>query len=903
MNSNGAGNAQESKLVWLFAINCSVFLSYFFCLSLFPSALFYLPSPVSAFSILTAFTVYKSNIKVGSLTAVLSLAVFFLYLTEIRVFHTFPADAWNRFGSLSLTLPLIILIMGHLRSKTERLTTAHASSKSLNEIASAMPHMLWVASVGGDVTYFNESWFSYTGLSESESLGSAWLQAVHPHDVDQCAETWSESLAAGSMYEIEYRLKGADNNYRWNLGRAVPVRDQSSLITKWIGTCTDINERKIKDQLVENYQKRTESILENVSALIWAFDLGGKITFSTGGFSNPLLDFVKLPGSEIVAKLMRGAVELDRCYEQTKKGLSSEITVQYAEGWIDIIVSPTLDKNMKVMGGVAVATDVTDRHDSEKSKKQLREMEQNSILLILRERELEASTARLQTLINSSPVAILTLNSAGHVDLWNPACETVFGWTANEAIGMPLPFIQDSERAESYAIINRIMTGKESVHFASNRLKKDGKEIKTSTSAMPIFDSEGKVSGLIAVIIDDTEAYLARKEILESNAALKLATRTKSDFLATISHEIRTPINGVIGMTGLLLDTELSSEQRKFTETIETSASILLGLVNDVLDFSKVEANQLKLENIEFDLENLLSDIERIISVSAAKKNLPLTKDIEKELLLNSFFGDPTRIGQVLANLISNAVKFTQQGNVSISAIIESQDLSSAVVRFEISDTGIGLSNDEIKRIFTPFSQADASTTRKFGGTGLGLSICKHLIELMGGKIGVRSEVAVGSVFWFTVPLLKRPKLKSVENLVSQLTSDFTGARILLAEDNSVNQLIAIKILTKHGFRVDPVGNGLEALKALQLAPYDLVLMDCQMPELDGYDATSSIRNAAGSSFQNIPVIALTANAMDGDRKRCENAGMSDYVTKPFKAQDLLSAIERNLRAHRSKTA
>ena len=903
MEIDRSPRSAKFQLFPLFIVNTCVFSSYFCFLFLQPNALFYLPSPVSTFSILTAYTVYKSNFKFGALTTILSLSVFFLYLTKIGVFSTYPADAWNRFGSLALTLPLIILIMSYLRSKTAKLATAQASAQSLNEISSAMPHMLWTADPDGKVMYFNSNWFTYTSLSESESFGSTWTQAVHPDDVSQCVNRWSESLSRGSKFEIEYRIRDGKGVYRWHLGRAVPVHDRNQSIIRWIGTCTDIDEQKSRDKQIYDYQKRTEGILQNVSAVIWDFDADGTITFSTGGFSNPLLEFFDEPGSEIVKQLMRRSSEIEESFELARKGVPSKITFQQAQGWIGLTVSPTLSQDRKILGGVAVATDVTDRFDSENYRRQLKKLEENSMLLILRERELVASNARLQTLINSSPVAMLTLNSEGKVDLWNPACERAFGWTAEEAFGKPLPFIPETSQHESVLIIDRIMNGKESVHFSSDRFKKDGSEIKTSTSAMPLFDSNGTVTGLIAVIIDDTQAHLTRKKILESNEALRLAMRTKSDFLATISHEIRTPINGVIGMTGLLLDTELTTEQRQFTETIETSASILLGLVNDILDFSKVEANQLRLENIEFDLDSLLSDIDRIASVEAFKKNLPLTKDLASELRLNSYVGDPTRISQVLANLVSNAVKFTHAGNVSISALVEKQSSVSTLVRFEISDTGIGLSDDEIKKIFTPFSQADASTTRKFGGTGLGLSICKSLVELMGGSIGVSSKVSVGSVFWFSIPLVKKSKLKAVENADLTPTTDFKGARILLAEDNSVNQLIAIKILTKHGFRVDPVGNGLEAIKALQLAPYDLVLMDCQMPELDGYDATSSIRNAVGCSFQNIPVIALTANAMDGDRKRCEKAGMSDYVTKPFKAQDLLLAIERNLRELSSKIA
>jgi TMAO reductase system sensor TorS len=390
---------------------------------------------------------------------------------------------------------------------------------------------------------------------------------------------------------------------------------------------------------------------------------------------------------------------------------------------------------------------------------------------------------------------------------------------------------------------------------------------------------------------------VARIEAERARRAADAANRAKSEFLANMSHEIRTPMNGIIGMNSLLLGTELTSRQRQWSEVVRDSAEALLAILNDVLDISKLEAGRVELETVEFDLDDLIQRAIALMSSPAHQKGLELSTAVDPAVR-RFYSGDPNRLRQVLFNLVNNAIKFTDRGQITLKVGRDASDDTGNLLRFEVSDTGIGIPRDVQAKLFQKFTQADQSITRRFGGTGLGLSISKQLVEMMGGSIDVKSEPGKGSTFWFTVRLAGgrvRPLRVAAEASVPPVAPSARprlAKRILVAEDNRVNQQIPVLLLQREGHTVDAASDGAEVLELLREHDYDLILMDVQMPVMDGIEATKKIRGMAGAKSK-VPIIALTAQATDEAAATYQAAGMNDHIGKPFRAAQLLMTVER----------
>jgi signal transduction histidine kinase/ActR/RegA family two-component response regulator len=430
----------------------------------------------------------------------------------------------------------------------------------------------------------------------------------------------------------------------------------------------------------------------------------------------------------------------------------------------------------------------------------------------------------------------------------------------------------------------------------------------------PRYDSRGEFIGYIGFCVDITQEKNTAAEleghrhhlealVEERTASLSVAkeaaeaaSRSKSTFLANMSHELRTPMNAIMGMTGLALRHATDPKLRDQLAKVEQASRHLLGVINDILDISKIEAEHLTLEHVSFGLGEVLDNLVNLSGQTTREKGLKLRLNLAPEIIHLSMFGDPLRLGQILLNFIGNAIKFTEQGSITLHVHVAATGPNDVLLKFEIEDTGIGIAAEDQQRLFTAFEQADGSTTRRYGGTGLGLAINKRLAQMMGGEVGVVSRVGIGSTFWFTVRLDKAPNAIAAavappKGAEASLMPEFAGAHVLLAEDEPINQEVSKGLLEDVGFVVDLARDGVEALEMARRTPYRLILMDMQMPNMNGVDATRAIRKDTRNAAT--PILAMTANAFEEDRKVCLEAGMNDHIPKPINPDELFDTLAK----------
>ncbi|TGC09168.1 hybrid sensor histidine kinase/response regulator [Methanolobus halotolerans] len=485
--------------------------------------------------------------------------------------------------------------------------------------------------------------------------------------------------------------------------------------------------------------------------------------------------------------------------------------------------------------------------------------------------------------IQKPDLTIVRYNQAGY-ELLNMSSENAIGKKCYELIGRE----KECENCQT----NKALKSK-TIEITERYLPELDKYIKATSN--PILGDDGEVLFIVEQLQDITECKRVEEELTQAKKNAEGANRAKSEFIANMSHELRTPMNAIIGFNELLLETKLTEEQCHYVEIVQRSGKTLLHIIEDILDFSKIEAGKLELEVLDFDLLNLLEDFIDIMTLRAQNKGLELFYNVDPEVP-SLLCGDPGRLLQVLTNLTGNAIKFTSMGEVAIHVSVESREYNTVLLHFSVRDTGIGVPEDKTELIFQKFTQADASDTRRFGGTGLGLAISKQLVEMMGGDIGMSSQVEKGSVFWFTLQFEKQVKPEHEEkveqkNLLRKRSYDLN---ILLAEDDTSNRELVQVMLKKLGFNADTVVNGEEAIKLLETKQYDLVFMDVQMPEMDGLEATKIIRSPESRVIsKDIPIVALTAHAMEGDKERFIEIGMDDYISKPVSLKELGEMLEK----------
>lgn len=515
---------------------------------------------------------------------------------------------------------------------------------------------------------------------------------------------------------------------------------------------------------------------------------------------------------------------------------------------------------------------------------------------------------RNELILHSAGEGIFGIDISGKITFINPAAGNMLDRTTSELVGTHYQTVLFNEKSDDsvnkfeFSPIQFALTDGETSHVNSeNFYRRDGSDFLVEYICVPLKEKD-EIIGAVITFQDITERRDIESAIVEARNAAIESARTKTAFLANMSHEIRTPLNGVIGMTSLLLDTSLSPEQLHYTNIIKQSADLLLDIVNEILDFSKIEAGKLELEKIFFDLSELLSGMVEFFKLEAKRKGLNLKLEISDDVP-TIICGDSSRLRQIFNNLISNAIKFTNSGEILVKVSKESENEEDVLLKFIVSDTGIGISKDKQDFLFQPFTQADASTTRRFGGTGLGLAISKQLAAMMNGEIGVKSEINKGSKFWFTAEFGKERKVQAVVaenngNTAQHIETEskiLSGrAKILVAEDNEVNKQVAIGMLRSLGFQADSAANGVEAVNALKTKDYELILMDCHMPEMDGFEATREIRSLENGK-SSTKIVAMTANALVGEEECCLEYGMDDYLSKPILKDDLSKILAKHL--------
>jgi PAS domain S-box-containing protein len=641
----------------------------------------------------------------------------------------------------------------------------------------------------------------------------------------------------------------------------------------------------------------------NEHAIVSSTDVRGNITY----VNNKFCEISGYSPEELLGKnhrLLKSNFHHKKIYDEMWQTICrgnvwhGEIKNKKKDGdfyWVNGTIVPFLNEKGKPYQYISIRTDITRQKELEK--------------------QLLDGQHFLKQVTDTMAQGLYALDEKGLCTFWNKEAEHILGWTEEELLHKDLheiihfqdengqPISKDNCLSHQ-AIENKEVYSSDTEYFTH----KCGHILPISIIAVPLLEKDIAI-GTVAVFNDITKRKADEKIVNQAIINAKQANQAKSDFLANMSHEIRTPMNGIIGMTELTLETDLTGEQKEFLEIVKDSSYALLAIVNDILDFSKIESGKLVLDHIEFNINELLKKTLAILTPKAEQKGVMLS--MENQMALQSCFqlmGDPGRLRQIILNLVGNAIKFTLHGHIKVSVTLKEKNAQKCCLLFSIEDTGIGIPKDKQHSIFDAFSQADTSVTRRFGGTGLGLSISKQFIELMEGVIWLKSEPNVGTTFfftcWFDYKMTDTEQLQpQTNNLLEQKTfpmsTDMSVAMcegklklsILLAEDNLINQKLAKKLLEKQGYKVQIANNGLEAVTLFRQQSFDLILMDFQMPEMNGLEATEKIRALEQQTGGHIPIIAMTANAMKEDKDRAMRAGMDAYVPKPINVQELLMQI------------
>ena len=791
-------------------------------------------------------------------------------------------------GDVSFALELFI--------KDERRKTAelaiYESEKRYHTLTEVSPVGIFRTDATGYTTYVNSRWCEISGFTFQKALGNGWLDAVHPDDKIVLFEDWEKATTNEEISVSEYRFIKPDGTITWVMGQAIMERNSENQIVGYIGTITDITFRKLAEEEFKNMNKKMEAIIEAIPDLMFEVAADGTF-YNYYSKRNDLL--LALP-EDFIGKNIHDVFPLDAANasmlaikEAEELGISTgvqyKLQLPLGEFWFELSIAPMVGLDHEVTHFICLARDITKVKNSDQA--------------------LLDSEKRYKRLLNNLEAGIVVHGATGIVLKCNSKATQLLGIYADNLVGKDLheddlQFInEDGSRmvVQDYPV-SKILKSKKPINkFTMGRWNPNtGKVVWVLVSGYPSLDDSNEIIEVVISFIDISERKVMEIEIRAAKELAEAANKAKTDFLANMSHEIRTPLNGIIGFTDLLIKSKLNTLQLEYMSTVNQSANSLLHIVNDVLDFSKIESGKLELNSEKIDLFELTHQVVDLFKYIAIKKNIDLRLHLNDETP-QFIEADGLRLKQILVNLLSNAVKFTQKGEVVLYLeTVKSVDMNYYDITFSVKDTGIGVKVGNSTKIFSSFVQEDNSTSRKFGGTGLGLAISNQLLELMHSKLELESVYGQGSNFFFTIKL---KKIKESKDLIMDTNSDviimndltqlhkLVGKKVLIVEDNNINMFLARTLVKRllPNCTVQEAIDGEDAVVNFKNDTPDLILMDIQMPNKNGYEAATEIRALETNS--RTPIVAVTAGILAGEKEKCFESGMDDYMPKPIIIADL----------------
>jgi len=771
------------------------------------------------------------------------------------------------------------------------------AKERFHSLYNSTPAMLYSINAGGDIITVSDYWLEVMGYTREEVIGQKLSRFVTPESLQYSREVvWPVFIKNGNCFNEEFQFIKKNGTIITCLLSAIAERDNDGQFVGSLEVLVDITELRMKEVEIATTKRLLQDFLDNIPYPAMILDLQERITLLNDVCAHlngkTKQELIGLHHNEYMKDTeLRKSIEEGNAFVLENKqplNLQEKMTVHSGETiFITTYKFPLYNSAEELSYIGVIINDITDKVRREEE-------------LIAAQQASETSKQLLKSFMDNATSAMFAKDENGIYILTN---------TKKEEYEQLRELARSNTELNPLDIYNselsriddaRVIAENTPMTFYDRLLTNDDSVLYTETVKFPIYDKNNRLIGVGGITKDITDSVIREKELEEAKQKAEDAASSQERFLASMSHDMRTPLNGVVGMINLLEQTPLSAEQKEYMEAMKVSSYNLRVLINDILDVSKIQAGKLNIEHVLFDLNEILVSVNNVFSHEASRKGVLFSIELPSDTPV-MLEGDPSRLSQILNNLIGNALKFTAKGFVKLKLQHENQGDNKVIIEFIIEDSGIGISEEGLGKLFQPFVQASSDTTRKFGGSGLGLSICKSLVELQQGEIGVSSILGKGSIFYFSIPYTKAKQVKIEQAISKNSTTELVSVqplppmRCLIFEDNLINQKVAFHTLKKVGIRADMANNGKIGVEILRkiAALYDFVLMDIQMPEMDGYEATTVIRNELGLK---VPIIAMTASALKGEKEHCIEVGMNDFVPKPFVIDELLYVIRKLIR-------